>query len=276
MWLSERETTNIRNLKAVVQIDESHPSGTRCYGASQVDRLFYADSTAADKPDCEILTQRWSGGTISVNAGDVVFIPRTLRYEDRVIRPFCSLLIYADFDFQAENRITKWSFGENPEMRQLFRSILQIWERKRAGFYFRCMSVLYEILFLTARREQSGYTSPAKKALLPAVEYMKENLSRGNIEIPHLAQLCKMSYSHFRNRFLDTYGVSAKNYLSQMRLDTAKNLLEISDFSVTEIAERCGFTDVYYFSNFFKKLTGLSPTEYRKRILFSHSDRNNT
>ena len=51
-----------------------------------------------------------------------------------------------------------------------------------------------------------------------------------------------------------------------MKIKNARQLLEFSDREVGDIAEACGFNSVAYFSNVFKKITGISPSEYRKNI----------
>ena len=53
-------------------------------------------------------------------------------------------------------------------------------------------------------------------------------------------------------------------YLANIRIEAAKDLLLSSDYSMQEVAERCGFADQSYFSNVFKKKTGLSPRKYKQ------------
>ena len=53
-------------------------------------------------------------------------------------------------------------------------------------------------------------------------------------------------------------------YLNQVKIKNARQLLEFSDREVGDIAEACGFNSVAYFSNVFKKITGMAPSEYRK------------
>lgn len=59
-------------------------------------------------------------------------------------------------------------------------------------------------------------------------------------------------------------GDTINNYLVTKRISEAKELLLLSDLSMTEIAFRIGFKNSQYFSNSFKKNTGFSPKDYRK------------
>ena len=73
---------------------------------------------------------------------------------------------------------------------------------------------------------------------------------------------------HMRRIFTDAVGISPVEYLTEVRIKTAKQLLEnpsISSNSISNICELSGYNDIGYFSKIFKKKTGLSPSEYRKK-----------
>lgn len=80
----------------------------------------------------------------------------------------------------------------------------------------------------------------------------------------HLAEISGVSTRYFNELFSVFFGVSPKEYIVRMQLDTARNLLATSDDSIGRIASACGFGDVYYFSKVFRKVMGMSPSEYRK------------
>ena len=59
--------------------------------------------------------------------------------------------------------------------------------------------------------------------------------------------------------------VTLKQYLSNYRLEKAKKLLNQYGMKITEIAEKCGYTNANYFSKVFREATGMTPVEYRER-----------
>ena len=66
--------------------------------------------------------------------------------------------------------------------------------------------------------------------------------------------------------FTQNFGVSPKQYLIDMRIKLAKQLLLEDEKLISDIAESCGFGSVYHFSRTFKQATGMSPTEYRRSV----------
>ena len=77
------------------------------------------------------------------------------------------------------------------------------------------------------------------------------------------AQLACMEDTYFSKRFKTLTGFGFQEYLTGIRLREAKRLLEHTELSVGQIAERCGFSGGNYFGDAFRKLTGMSPSHYR-------------
>ena len=85
---------------------------------------------------------------------------------------------------------------------------------------------------------------------------------RERISLDDLAALTGMSKFHLCKKFKDRTNASIVNYILQVRVDKAKELLLRNRNKVFVVANLVGFNDVSYFNRAFKKLTGLSPTEY--------------
>jgi len=237
------------------------PAGTRVkrqYSHNVADRLFYNFNA--------VVTQTYPGGSVKLGDGDVVLIPRNVVYSDDIIQAGNALIIYALLSPEIPDGIYKWQFSGNPDMKQRFLNIQNLWNQKKTGWYVQCMSETYEILSMIMRKEKAAYTCSSQNAAIStAVDYLHENFSDPNLTIPTLAEQCELSYSHFRKLFYDVYGVSASVYLKQLRLNHACQLLTLGDYTVSQVAVMSGFSDVYYFSSFFKRYIGVSPTEYQRR-----------
>jgi AraC-like DNA-binding protein len=97
-----------------------------------------------------------------------------------------------------------------------------------------------------------------------AKEYMQNNYRR-NIHIKDIAAVTGATYSHFSTIFKNLTGESASFHLKQIRVKEACRLLLETDKSLYDIAISCGFHNVSYFYLPFRKITGFTPAQYRKR-----------
>lgn len=98
--------------------------------------------------------------------------------------------------------------------------------------------------------------------ILAAIEYIHANIYK-NLYTETIAEKVYMSRSHFCKMFRKEMGQCPSDFISDLRLERAKQLLKGSTHSVETIALMCGFSSHSYFSATFKKRVSVSPTEYR-------------
>jgi AraC-like DNA-binding protein len=82
-----------------------------------------------------------------------------------------------------------------------------------------------------------------------------------NFTIGHLAEQAGVSETYFRREFRECFGTSPSTYLKTIRIENARLLLSTGYYTVSEVAARCGFQSLSYFSYEFHRLTGQTPTE---------------
>ncbi|WP_311775134.1 AraC family transcriptional regulator [Alkalihalobacillus sp. TS-13] len=87
-----------------------------------------------------------------------------------------------------------------------------------------------------------------------------------NITIGDMAKRARLSPSRFSTLFREHFGKSPYQYLLQLRIEHAEELLLNSPLKLHQIAEFCGFADAQHFSKAFKKMTGKTPGSYRKQL----------
>ncbi|WP_232322036.1 helix-turn-helix transcriptional regulator [Photobacterium jeanii] len=83
------------------------------------------------------------------------------------------------------------------------------------------------------------------------------------VELDDLAEAAFMSRFHYVRMFKQMYGITPRNYLKDMRILKAKELLK-EGHTITETCFKVGYESVTTFSTVFKKCTGYSPKEYQK------------
>jgi len=108
----------------------------------------------------------------------------------------------------------------------------------------------------------------AAKTLPEDVLQLKKLLDSGTEAKLNLGELCEKlhrSSAHMVRSFKFHLGATPYDYLMQKKIESAKLLLHHSYLSIKEIAAKLKFSDQYYFSNYFKRKTGVSPQKYRAK-----------
>lgn len=95
--------------------------------------------------------------------------------------------------------------------------------------------------------------------------YVRSHLHQ-SVTISDIAEELGYSVSHLRAVFRDRLGVSLGRYMRESRLSEAAQLLQKSEFNVSEIGEKCGFESLYAFSRAFRKSYGIPPRTYRQLV----------
>ena len=114
--------------------------------------------------------------------------------------------------------------------------------------------------------EQEGNSSDPERFLAQVVELTRQNMPQGNATVETIAAAMHMSVSTFRRRIIAITGESPKVFLVTIRMnEAAEKLLTRPDELVKIIAYECGFGEVGSFARTFKRLYGMTPTEYREQ-----------
>ena len=95
-----------------------------------------------------------------------------------------------------------------------------------------------------------------------AVKTLNQDFFR-NVELTSFAEKYKISYVQFLRRFKAETGMTPFEYTARLKIKRAEYLLVNTDLAIKDISPVCGFENEYYFSNFFKKRKGCSPSKYR-------------
>ncbi|WP_052307771.1 helix-turn-helix domain-containing protein [Bacillus timonensis] len=89
------------------------------------------------------------------------------------------------------------------------------------------------------------------------------------LTLSHLAKEVNINPSYLSFLFKKEVGIPVSTFIQQEKIEEAKNLLTLTDYSITEIYTSLNFTDQSYFTKVFKRFTGITPLEYRNRNTLS-------
>ncbi|WP_309122254.1 AraC family transcriptional regulator [Paenibacillus sp.] len=98
------------------------------------------------------------------------------------------------------------------------------------------------------------------------VGYINTRLNDPNLSANDIADHVSLSVGYMRQLFKETLQMTVSDYILTSRIDYVKELMKTSSYSVTEIAESAGFLSKSHFFTTFKKMTGMTPNEYRKYL----------
>lgn len=203
--------------------------------------------------------------TLETRPNTIRFLPEgtTRRYD--VLRHERGECI--DVFFSADRPISPQAFvlcdAQNEKIGALFKRLFSVWVSKKAGYYFECLSLLYRIF----AEMQRGTPVPRGHAtkLAPAMELIHSSFLSKDLSLDALAARCRMGISYFQKLFKEVHGISPKKYIIRLKIDHACDLLRLERYTVTQIAELCRFSDVYFFSRQFKEYLGITPTQFVKK-----------
>jgi two-component system response regulator YesN len=125
--------------------------------------------------------------------------------------------------------------------------------------------VLAVLLKLKAAHLDRKMTN-SQRFLDRAVGYIDQNYTNPDISMDEVCEYLGISISYLSLLFKKHRDTTFVKYLTGVRMEKARELLTLTDHRIIEIAEKCGYRDVYYFSHSFKKFMGVSPKRYREEI----------
>ncbi|WP_235727654.1 GlxA family transcriptional regulator [Maridesulfovibrio frigidus] len=105
----------------------------------------------------------------------------------------------------------------------------------------------------------------ADNNIATAQKWMQKNYHQG-VDLEMLSVISEVGVRTFLRRFKRATGVTSVQYLQQLRIESARHLLEVSTKNIEEITGAVGYENSSSFRRLFKKKTGLTPVEYRKKF----------
>ena len=156
--------------------------------------------------------------------------------------------------------------GVSPDYPWIYNQIIRELQLQREN-YEDMIRLFLRHIFLTINRyikEGKQIKNDTINDIERAVHYFNENYSKP-ISIEQYASEHLMSVNWFIHNFKNVMKVPPMQYIVSLRISAAKGYLENSNKNIAEIAATVGYDNALYFSRLFRKYTGVTPTEYRKR-----------
>lgn len=207
---------------------------------------------------------------VIIKENEIAFIPANIPIERKVVKPLS---------------FHQFSFGADAE-HSFYRSIRQgklLLSQERVKNIIECAQ---QIVIIPDNREliihlienifvenylfgRSAKTNlvPFSDEITSTVSYINKNLDK-DLDVGKLAARVFLSHSGLIWKFKKELGTTPSQYINMQRLRYAKQLLlNNPNYTVAQVAEMCGFSNPFYFTNRFREYSGKSPTEFRRFYL---------
>lgn len=159
---------------------------------------------------------------------------------------------------------------KNKQFANLMDNILVEMKNKGENFEIICQNLLELLILLILREGRYHLAQTDNKQINSNVYTVKRYIDqfyKKNINLDKLAEVSHMSKYYMAHSFKAAIGLSPIEYLTTIRVNEAKILLESTSYSIAEISDFTGFSSQSYFSQSFKSTLGVTPSQYRKSKL---------
>ena len=209
------------------------------------------------------------GETFFAGEKEIVYFPPGLRYSRRIEEP----ISFHQFKFNVSdggNALAHLKPGKLMIRHHLVEQIaldtglaLSLPETEQKCIFENLIgNIIYDNYLFSVNLEKKTIHD---RDVLFAIQYFRDHMAE-KIIISSIAGKRNLTHTGFILKFRRCTGKTPIEYLTDLRISRARELLSCTDMSIADIAETCGFSNSFYFSNTFKKRTEFSPTQYRNLI----------
>lgn len=201
------------------------------------------------------------GQSYSASTGEVVFVPKGFDYAMTAHSHEHVYVVHFDMLPDVSVEFASFSVSNPAYYQEQMKTLHRIWQRKQPGYRYAAASIFYGILEQLAKENAQKKNPSGKDKLSEIVEYIHRHYTDPGLNVSALAEIYGTSTTYFRRIFKQTYSVLPLQYIHNLRLKRAEELLRSGYYSVAEAAYATGFSDPKYFSRFVKKEKGITPSE---------------
>jgi AraC family transcriptional regulator len=220
---------------------------------------------------CFLLDGAVTDGTFNYSSGKVIFFPAGASHFVEIVEQCRCLIVRVGPQLLSRLKLSQFGSSEAASLgsweaawlaRRLYAEFI---ERSPAGA-IRVEAITLQLLALAARAGREK--QPGRESLwLRRVRLAIEGQYLHEYRLSELAALAGVHRVHLVREFRKHYGTTIGEYMRKLRMDYAYQLLGQTKLTLREIAAACRFADQSHFTKQFKKLSGLTPAEYRNLFL---------
>lgn len=212
--------------------------------------------------------------TYPISSNDLIIVPPNTEHTERSYNatPLEYIVLGIEgitfLDLETSGSRIIYNYTEKTELLNLLNLILKEVQNKQPGYHLVCQNLL-DVLLIQIIRRQKLVPAPISSTKInkecgQIKQYLDSNYA-DNINLDNLAAMAHMNKYYLVHAFTKYAGLSPISYLNAKRLETSRNLLTSTNFSISQIAASVGFSSQSYFSQTFRREMNMTPNEYRKK-----------
>ncbi len=201
----------------------------------------------------------------SFNAGKLIYLPKGSHknYFANLLDSGECVDIFFDTKSTLCDNAFCFNLSENKAIEKTVSKLYNIWTKKETGYYNKTMSLFFEIISNLEIHNNTYLPYSKIEKLNPAIDYIHLHYTEHNFNYSILPTLCGIGYTYFKTLFRMRYGMLPSEYVKNLKIKHSCELLLTNKFTISQIAEKCGFSDIYYFSKVFKQTYGIPPSKWK-------------
>ena len=201
------------------------------------------------------------GQIYTASTGELAYVPKGADYVADAKAHERLYVVHFDMPSDAPGEFATYRLTNAAYYEEVLRKMHRIWQRKQTGYRFAAASLFYTILEQMTKENARRENQSGKDKLSDVLEYIHRHYADASMSVATLSELYGSSPTYFRRIFKQTYGILPLQYIHDLRLKRAEELLKSGYYTVAEAAYATGFSDPKYFSRFMKKEKGIAPSK---------------
>jgi AraC-like DNA-binding protein len=150
--------------------------------------------------------------------------------------------------------------GVKKDLVDLFRELNLSWTNKQGGYIIKTRALLMLILHRLSEILTYNVDSQTGDYRINKATHIIKLHYDDKLTVKSLAEQVRLNECYFGRLFKDTTGIHVHQYIKKIRVQNAEKLLQTGNYRVRDVAEQCGFSDVFHFYNSFRELRGFPPS----------------
>jgi len=201
-------------------------------------------------------------GKIPFEEGTVIIVPPNIKHGSVSESGFKNISVEGDFDRYLQlDSVLALSDNASQDGKTIAKMIFE--NRYSNSTYLAALCSAY-VCFLM---QQFNIESAIKQSVGKVMAKISENAFDSEINLASILSESGYSEDYIRSCFKEVTGKTPNEFLTEIRIQRARFLIDVykDEFSLMQLAEKCGYNDYAYFSKKFKNVTKMSPREYKKQ-----------